>query len=91
MKQQANLSVGGEEEKDLVPNRCYRTYYPSREVMTFLMLPKRNGKGGGGGDFSEFREHERLIGILYSQFTENERPSFSQSYAVMLKGEKHSY
>ena len=48
MKQQANLSVGGEEEKDLVPNRCYRTYYPSREVMTFLMLPKRNGKGGGG-------------------------------------------
>ena len=43
---EANLSVGGEEEKDLVPNRCYRTYYPSREV-TFLMLPKRNGKGGG--------------------------------------------
>ena len=82
--------MGGDEEKDLVPNRCYRTYYPSREVMTFLMLPKRNGKGGGG-DFSEFREHERLIGILYSQFTENERPSFSQSYAVTLKGERHSY
>lgn len=60
--------------------------------MTFLMLPKRNGKGGEGWrDFSEFREHERLIGILYSQFTENERPSFSQSYAVTLKGERHSY
>ena len=43
----------------------------------------------GGGDFSEFREHERLVGILYSQFTESN--SFSQSYAVAGKGERHSY
>ena len=54
------------------------------------MLPTRNGKGGGG-DFSEVREHERLVGILYSQFTESERPSFSQSYTVAVKGERHSY